>query len=122
MPKQETFLEEETNGITLQVVKTYDIAFAREAFDSMDSIARAFLRDSLHLEAQYEPSDLPSVGDADYDDVLWEEVEGGAREDWNKLSYFVVMTGKGADLRPVYVSSDWPSARDFSKQVTFAHA
>lgn len=122
MPKQETFLEEEANGRKLQVVKTYDPAFAREAFECMDDVALAFLRESLQLEAAYAPEDLPKVGDSDYNDVLWEEVEDGAREDWNKFSYFVVMTGQGGDLSPVYVSSDWPSARDFSKQLTEVRA
>ena len=92
------------------------------AFECMDSVALAFLRESLRLEAEYAPEDLPKMGDVDYDEVLWEEVEGGAREDWNKLSYFVVMAGKGVDLAPVYVSADWPSARDFSKQLTEVRA
>jgi hypothetical protein len=122
MPKQETFLEEEANGRKLQVVKTYDAAFAREAFESMDDIGLSFLRDSLHLETQYEPEDLPLPGSADYTEVLWEEVEAGSREDWNKFSYFVVLMGKDPDLKPVYVSSEWPSARDFAKQLTVAHA
>ncbi len=39
MPQQEVFLEQITDGRRIQVLKTYDSAYAREVFDEMDDYA-----------------------------------------------------------------------------------
>ena len=41
---------------------------------------------------------------------------GGAREDWNSFSYFVVQEKGEHSLRYLFVSSDWPSAELYAKR------
>jgi|ERR1035441_4862181 hypothetical protein len=110
MPIQEVFFFQELDGKQLEVIKTYDSRFAREAFEGMDESAKQVLSDSLVSEGMLEPrsSDFQ-------DDELWEGIEEGAREDWNSFSYFVVRAGKVPSLKPVFVSSDWPTAERFAK-------
>ena len=109
MPQQEVFMDERIGDISVQVLKIYDAAFAREAFDAMDTGALKFL--SQRLEAD----DLPPPDSSEFADVIWQEVENGAREDWNTFSYFVVTTAAGNKVTPVFVSADWTSAEAFVK-------
>lgn len=51
-----------------------------------------------------------------YADALWDEVQEGAREDWNTLSYFVVTEQVGGKTSALFVSADWPSAEAFAKE------
>ena len=113
MPHQETFLQREVNGHQIRVVKSYDVAFAREAFEQMDPNALAFLRHSLHSDAEYEDAELPLPSDPEFGDAIWDEIEASAREDWNTFSYFVVLSATNGVSRPLYVSPDWPSAEAF---------
>ncbi len=113
MPRQETFLEREVNGCQLQVVKSYDSVFARDAFDQMEPTALDFLKHRLNLETKYDTAELPSSNDPDYADALWEEIEEGAREDWNTFSYFVALSASKETSHPLFVSPDWPSAEAF---------
>jgi hypothetical protein len=109
MPQQEVFLDERVGNKHVQVLKTYDAAFAREAFDVMDAQALKFL--SVRLGAE----DLPAPDSPDFTDSIWQELEDGAREDWNKFSYFVVTEDAGNRPAPVFVSADWPSAEAFAR-------
>lgn len=43
MPQQEVFFEEVTGDRRIQVLKTYDSAYAREVFDEMDDDAQTIL-------------------------------------------------------------------------------
>jgi hypothetical protein len=108
MPQQETFFEQEVGSKRVKVLKSYDTSFAREAFDQMNEEALRFLTRSLDGPG-------PSEDDPDFAEALWLEVEGGAREDWNTFSYFVVVELEGSGSTPVYVSADWPSAEEFAK-------
>lgn len=47
MPGQTTFFDEIIGGTRVEVLKSYDEAFAREAFEQMDEDALAFLVRSL---------------------------------------------------------------------------
>lgn len=53
MLQQELFFQSGAAGRRVEVLKTYDQQFAREAFDSMDEVAEAFLWNSLKPEKIY---------------------------------------------------------------------
>jgi len=116
MPQQETFFEQTTGDTRVQVLKSYDAAYAREAFSLMDAEALSFLGHSLHAQGAVS-TDLPSPDDEQFADSLWQEVEDGAREDWNSFSYFIVIEKKGSETVARFVSSDWPSAEAFAKKL-----
>jgi hypothetical protein len=109
MPQQETFFDQEQNGHSVKVIKSYDAGFAKEAFRAMDDSALVFLGRSFDLQSKYEASGLPQPSDPDYADFLWDEMEEEAREDWKTFSYFVVLS----DKTPLFVSPDWPTAEAF---------
>ena len=120
MPKQEIFLEQKIGDRLIEVIKTYDQRYAREAFDSMDESALARLWTSLRPEELYEPSGLPKLNDpADVDGeaaaFLWDELVDQAREDGTLFSFFVVNEVEGARSASLYVSPDWPSAQQFAQ-------
>jgi len=117
MPRQETLLEREVNGRQLQIVKSYDPVFARDAFEQMEPMALDFLKQRLDLESKYDSADLPLPGDPEYADALWEEIEEGAREDWNAFSYFIVLAASNGTSQPLFVSPDWPSAEAFCAEL-----
>jgi hypothetical protein len=114
MPQQETYFEQQVGDKRILVLKSYDAAFAREAFDRMGEEALQFLSSSLKHSEKYDAKDVPPE-DPDFGDALWQEVEDGAREDWNAFSYFVVTEQSGREYVPLYVSADWPSAEAFAK-------
>jgi hypothetical protein len=114
VPQQETFFEQTTGDTHVQVLKSYDAAYAREAFSLMDAEALTFLSHSLKAQG-IDSTDLPSPEDSRFADSLWQEVEHGAREDWNSFSYFIVTENRGTETVPRFVSPDWPSAEAFAK-------
>ena len=121
MPGQETFFEQETGGRRVEVLKTYDQAYAREAFGSMDDEAQRRLWDVLKPEEIYDPAGLPRLGDpadvnGEAEAFLWDELLEQAREDGNQLSFFVVSETNGSRSENLYVSPDWPSAEAFAKE------
>lgn len=121
MPQQEVFFEQVTGDRRIQVLKTYDSAFAREVFDEMDDDAQTILWNSLDIEQTYEAADLPSPGDPGRADFLWDELLDAAREDVrlnpSLRSFFVVNEIRSATPQSLYVSSDWPSAETFAKNL-----
>jgi hypothetical protein len=118
MPQQELFFERTTGDRRIQVLKTYDPAYAREVFDEMDDDAQAILWKSLDVEQTYDAADLPAPTDADRADFLWDELMDSAREDVrlnpNLRSFFVVNEIRAAGPQSLYVSADWPSAERFA--------
>jgi hypothetical protein len=120
MPKQETFLSEIANDVLIEVLKTYDRSYAREVLGRMSSEAEKVLAEALEIEQNYEPADVPKPGGSDYEDFLWEELSGAAREDvrqvTNLYSFFVVSEQKEGRTEDLYVSPDWPSAERFAKR------
>ncbi len=108
MPQQEMYFQQEVGGKRVQVLKSYDATFAREAFGQMNEDALRFLSRSLDVQDT-------SEDDPDFAEALWLEVEDGAREGWNTFSYFVVVEQEGSGSTPIYVSADWPSAEAFAK-------
>ena len=114
MPKQETYLRKTVDGLHVEVVKSYDVTFAREAFNMMNEQAMAFLSHSLVADGKVDLAEEPPADEDQLAEALWQGVEEGAREDWNKFSYFVVLTGTA----PVYISSDWPSAEAYANRLT----
>jgi hypothetical protein len=110
MPSQELFFSQESNGKQIEVVKTYDSQFAREAFRDMDEQAKEILAQSLIADGALSSEDMPFA-----DEDLWQGVEDGAREDWESFSYFVVREGSPLAVQPLFVSSDWPTAERFAK-------
>ena len=121
MPQQETFFEQISGNTRVQVLKSYDAADAREAFSLMDAEALTFLSHSLQAQGA-DSADLPSPDDSRFADSLWQEVEDGAREDWNSFSYFIVTENRGSETVPRFVSPDWPTAEAFAKRLLQAVA
>jgi hypothetical protein len=121
MPQQELFFEQTTGDRRIQVLKTYDPAYAREVFDEMDADAQAILWKSLDIEQAYEAADLPAPTDPGRTDFLWDELIESAREDVrldpNLRSFFVVDEIRGVVPQSLYVSADWPSAESFAKSL-----
>ncbi len=109
MPSQEVFLKLESDSQRIEVIKTYDSAFAKEAFEEMHEDAKAVLGQSLIEDGMLESDGMPFN-----DDDLWQGIEDGAREDWNSFSYFVVREGNPPQ-RGLFVSSNWPAAERFAK-------
>jgi hypothetical protein len=111
MPSQETFASARLGDALIQVIKTYDEGFAREAFNQMDEVAIRFLGESLVPNSA---SIVEPISASDGTDALWEEIQDGAREDWNTFSYFVVAeTSQNGISKYLFVSSDWPTAERF---------
>ena len=115
MPQQEMFFEQVAGDRRVEILKTYDRSYAREAFSDMDNAAQGFLWNSLGINETYDAADVPSREDAGSKDFLWEELLEAAREESNLLSFFVVSEANGPRSRSLYVSPDWPSAEAFAK-------
>jgi hypothetical protein len=114
MPAQQTFLDRQTGDRRVQVVKTYDRQYAREAFNSMNETAKTYLWRVLAIAENYETSDLPAMTNQDRDDILLEELLSAGREDWQSFSYFVVIETMKGESATTFVSGDWPSAEAFA--------
>ena len=121
MPQQEVFFEQTTGDRHIQVLKTYDPAYAREVFDEMDDDAQTLLWNALEIETTFDVADLPAPGDPGRADLLWDELLDAAREDVgldpNLRSFFVVNEIRTAKPQSLYVSPDWPSAENFAKRL-----
>jgi hypothetical protein len=115
MPHQEKFFEQQTGDRRVEVFKTYDRRYAREAFGNMDEAAQTYLWSSLGISETYDSADVPRRDGPDGEDFLWEELLEAAREDGNLLSFFVVNEAEGNQTKSLYVSPDWPSAEAFAK-------
>lgn len=119
MPKQEIFFEHHDGERRIEVLKSYDQGYAREAFASMGDEARKRLWDVLKPEEIYDPAGLPSLGDpadanGEAEAFLWDELLEQAREDGNLLSFFIVNETNGMRTETLYVSPDWPSAEAYA--------
>jgi hypothetical protein len=115
MPQQELFFEQTTGDRRVEVLKTYDRAYAREVFGNMDEAAQTYLWSSLGINETYDATEVPARQDPDREDFLWEELLEAAREDGSLLSFFVVNEATGSRSESLYVSPDWPSAEAFAK-------
>ncbi len=120
MPRQESFLRESINGVEVEVLKTYDRAYARQVFDSIDEEATNALATALDVEGNYEPGDIPDRNGSDYEDFLWQELCEAAREDVrqdrNLYSFFIVSETQAGKTEDLYISPDWPSAEAFAQE------
>ena len=116
MPTQEIFLEQKLGVDQLQVLKTYDMAFAKEAFLCMDSAAVNHLRTSLSVDEAYDVDEIPA-DELALADFLWEEMVDSAREDGQVRSFFVVRRTSPLNTSLLYVSGDWPSAESYTQQL-----
>ena len=114
MPQQEMFFERQVGDKRIVVLKSYDRAFAREAFDQMQPEALHFLGRFLELDSDKSVADASS--DDDHIEALWQEVQDGAREEWNTFSYFIVTEETAGRSLSLFVSPDWPTAEAFAKQ------
>lgn len=115
MPKQEVFFVQELGGRRVEVLKTYDSVYARDAFDNMGEAAHDALSEALEIGANYDSEDIPKLRSVEYLDFLWEAMKEAAREDGNLLSFFVVNEASGNVSESLYVSPDWPSAERFAR-------
>jgi hypothetical protein len=115
MPRQETFMTIKNGDETVEVLKTYDETFARDAFRNMDDEALAHLAASLKPESIYEESEIPKPGEDGYEDFIWDVMVDDAREDWKTFSYFVVTKSNGGKTEELFVSGDWPTAEAYVK-------
>ncbi len=119
MPKQELFFEQQTSEHRVEVLKSYDQVYAREAFLNMDMEGLQKLWSALKPEDIYDPAGLPKLGDPEGEGeaFLWDELVEQAREDGSLLSFFVVNETKGRLSEARFVSPDWPSAEAFAKDL-----
>lgn len=117
MPQQETFFEQSAGNRHIEVLKSYDEAYAREAFQGMDAAALQRLWTSLKPEETYDPTNLPSLSDSagDAEAFLWDELLEQAREDGPLLSFFIVNETVDRHSESLFVSPDWPTAEAFAK-------
>ena len=117
MPKQEIFFEQQAGEYRIEVLKSYDQGYAREAFGSMDEAAQQRLWESLKPEEIYDPAGLPKLGDIEGEGeaFLWDELLEQAREDGPLLSFFIVNETVGHRTESLYVSPDWPSAEAYAQ-------
>jgi hypothetical protein len=121
MPRQETFFEESKSGLRIEVLKSYDQGYAREAFRNMSAGAQQVLWRVLKPEQKYDAAGLPSLNDptdvtGEAEAFMWDELLEQAREDGNLLSFFIVNEITGSRTESLYVSGDWPSAENFAKE------
>lgn len=117
MPSPERFLTIRSGDEIVEVIKTYDEAYAREVFRSMDDKALSSLADSLKFEALYEPDDIPRPGEEGYEAFVWDVMAEEAREDYNRSSYFVVTRAVGLRRDGLFISPDWPTAEAYVKRM-----
>ncbi|HEV2577129.1 MAG TPA: hypothetical protein VGU25_07955 [Acidobacteriaceae bacterium] len=117
MPRQETFLSVQNDDELLEIVKTYDESFAREAFRNMDEDALARLAESLKFESLYEPEGIPKPQDDGYEEFVWDVMVEEAREEYNTFSYFIVTKTVGGRSEELFVSPDWPTAEAYVKKM-----
>lgn len=122
MPQQELFMTATNREYTVQVVKSYDESYAREAFRHMDAGALGHLASSLKLASLYDESDIPNPGDEGYEDFIWDVMVEDAREDWKTYSYFVVTRSNGRTVEELFVSADWPTAESFVELLGFTES
>jgi hypothetical protein len=119
MPRQETFFEQSTGDVRVEVIKTYDPSYARDVFNGLAEDARTSLAHALELDKNYAPEDIPEPQETDYDDLIWQELYEAAREDVrndpNLYSFFVVAETRAGRKTDLYVSPDWPSAQAYAK-------
>jgi hypothetical protein len=117
MPKQETFFEQENGETKIEVLKTYDRGYAREAFRNMDDDAMKHLWSVLEVEKTYDAAELPPLGqpDGQGEEFLWDELLDSAHEHGNEVSFFIVNEIHGRRSESLWVSPDWPSAERFAK-------
>lgn len=117
MPKQEIFFEQQVGKRRIEVVKSYDQQYAREAFTSMNDDALQKLWAALNPEEIYDPAGLPKLGDPEGESeaFLWDELLEQAREDGSMLSFFIVNETVERHSESLFVSPDWPSAEAFAK-------
>lgn len=113
MPRQEIFFSSTIEDRKIEIVKTYDQNFAREAFLKMDQKALDHLARSLALESTFDDSDIPPGTDPDYETFLWQAMADSAREDGNLSSFFIVIESKSQIENELFVSPDWPTAEAF---------
>lgn len=119
MPKQEIFLRESIGPVTVEVIKTYDPAYAGEVFRAMEQGAKAALLEVLGVNKKYSPEDIPSSEGPTFDNFLWDELSECALEDVReyprKYSFFVVRVSKNGDVEDLFISPDWPGAEAFAR-------
>ncbi len=116
MPMQEIFQRIRVGSNRFHVLKTYDTSLAKEVFSEMDRPALGHLANSLSLEEQYDPEDIPE-SPSEYADFLWDEMLESAREDGQVRSFFVVTRISSRERLHLYVSGDWPSAEEYLQRV-----
>lgn len=120
MPRQETFFEERKGERQIEVLKSYDRGYAREAFRSMDEQAQQLLWNVPKPEEVYDPAGLPSLNNqnglsGEAEAFMWDELLEQSREDVNLLSFFILNETTGSRTESLYVSTDWPSAESFAR-------
>lgn len=121
MPRQETYFEQRAGNRRVEVIKTYDTAYAREVFRSMDEDALRTLATALEIDSNYDPADIPDPAGSEYEDFLWDELLQTGLEDVrldpNLRSFFVVSENADGESEDLYVSADFPSAEAFAKGI-----
>jgi hypothetical protein len=116
MPQQEVFFEQQMGDCRIEVLKTYDQKYAYEAFQEIDEVTQSHLWDSLKIEENFDPTDIPAPNGPGSAEFLWEALLDAAREDGPLCSFFVVNETRYGRSNCLYVSPDWPSAERFATQ------
>jgi hypothetical protein len=118
MPQQEVFFQQQVGERRIEVLKSYDQTYAREAFQNMNEQALQQLWTALKPEEIYEPAGLPTLSDpaGEGEAFLWDELLEQAREDGSLLSFFIVNETNGKRSESLFVSPDWPNAEAFANE------
>ena len=114
MPAQEICLQVTANETNIQVLKTYDLHFAREVFDCMDDVAQSILGSALGFDDTYDPASPAAQSEVENHILLWEETVRAANDLGPLPAFFVVVEGRGPGQRNLYVSPDRFSAEGFA--------
>jgi len=122
MPQQELFFERQVGGRRIEVIKTFDRSYAREVFGNIDDDAKRSLAAALEIGKNYGPEDIPDPAGQDYDDFLWEELSEASLEDVLQsprlCSFFVVTEATSGKARDIFISADWPSAKEYAEAIS----
>jgi hypothetical protein len=116
MPSQELYLEKKAGLDTFQVLKSYDTAFAKEAFAAMNEGAIQHLSTSLSISEEYPADEMPTSPDG-LADLVWEAMYDSSNEFLKTKSYFIVKRTSANREEFLYVSGDWPSAESYVELV-----
>ena len=115
MPEQQSCFTQKIDGHSVEVLRIYDLRFAREVFNSMDDGAQSVLRNELGMDETFDPEAPVSEAEQESSNLLWEELIRTASDISTVPCFFVVVEDYRKGRQSHYISSDRTSAEDFAR-------